>query len=214
MSDKHGRKEVLVDWRRFDPLQMRLLEEIARDLRQGLQETGLDDEKIREAVENLTFRIASIVDGSRVMPLRESHVRPVLTFATDACGTHLVGAEGGSWMHEYAIGLVEQIFDAEPAPTKTQERTLRIEFPKGKGRGFAAYSICVDIARPDKAVLAELRADCARFKRLKLSLKNAAAIYLTGPNKKRMKIDARRKFKGDLVAAEVFRVFRAARKKP
>jgi hypothetical protein len=36
-------------------------------------------------------------------------LRPFLTFAMNDDATKLLAAEGGSWMHEYAVGAAEQV---------------------------------------------------------------------------------------------------------
>src|SRR5687768_17252881 len=102
--------EIIKDSDRFDSFQMRVLQEIARDVMNGLIELGIPPDKLQDATENLTFGIAAIVDGSRVMELDGQPVLPVLTFAADEESTQLIH-EGGSWMHEYAIGTVEEIVE-------------------------------------------------------------------------------------------------------
>lgn len=102
---------ITIDTDRFDALQIRLLEEIIRVARDGLRDAGVTDEdKLHEATGNLAFAIACVVDGSTVMDLDGDPVLPVLTFAGERHGSDLVGAEGGSWMHEYAFGLLDDVF--------------------------------------------------------------------------------------------------------
>jgi len=109
MSEATTAKTVTIDCEKFDLLQIRVLDEIARTIKDALHEAGIKQEKIPELTENITFSIAAIVDGSRVMELEGKPVSPVLTFAADEEGTELVSAEGGSWMHEYAISAVYQL---------------------------------------------------------------------------------------------------------
>ncbi len=106
--------KITIDSDRFDPLQMRLLKEIITSVRSELHGAGVtDDEILYEATSNIAFAVAAIVDGSRVMDLDGEEVVPVLTFAKERNGTDLIGAEGGSWMHEYVFGAIDEIFDGE-----------------------------------------------------------------------------------------------------
>jgi len=106
--------EIVIDSDRFDALQLRVLEEIIKSIRTGLREAGVaDDQALYDATGNIAFAVAAIVDGSRIMDLDGERVVSVLTFAKERNGTELVGAEGGSWMHEYVFGTVDDVFDCE-----------------------------------------------------------------------------------------------------
>ena len=110
---------ITIDTDRFDALQIRLLEEIIRVSRDSLRHAGVtDDGALHEATGSLAFAIACIVDGSTVMELDGEPVLPVLKFASERNGSALVGADGGSWMHEYAFGLLDDVF-AEDDPGNT-----------------------------------------------------------------------------------------------
>jgi hypothetical protein len=105
--------QITQDERRFDQLQLHLIGAIADSIKSDLQEAGLDDERLADLTGGLTFAVAAIIDGSRFMQLDGRRVRPVLTFSEDEECTRLVTVPGGSWMHEYAFGVVDAIFDAE-----------------------------------------------------------------------------------------------------
>lgn len=106
--------KVLIDVNQFDALQMRLLEEIIGSVASGLKEAGITDETaLAEAVGSIAFSVAAIVDGSRVMELDGQPVVPVLTFAKEPNGDSLIAAEGGSWMHEYVFGAVDDVLFGE-----------------------------------------------------------------------------------------------------
>jgi hypothetical protein len=103
--------KITIDSTRFDELQLHLLEEIIASVRDGLREAGItDDQALYEATGNISFSIAAIVDGSRIMDLDGDAVVPVLTFAKQRNGADLVGAEGGSWMHEYVFSAIDDVF--------------------------------------------------------------------------------------------------------
>lgn len=105
--------KISIDTERYDQLQLRLLEELVVSLRDGLREAGVDDaDTLYEATGNLAFAVASIMDGSRVMDLDGADVAPVLTFARERDGEDLVAPpSGGSWMHEYVFGVVDDVFE-------------------------------------------------------------------------------------------------------
>lgn len=108
-------KKITIDPDRFDELQLRLLEEIIASVRDGLRQAGVSDSQaLYEATEKISFSVAAVIDGSRIMDLDGARVIPVLSFAkkrNDA--EELVGAEGGSWMHEYVSGAVDEVFESE-----------------------------------------------------------------------------------------------------
>lgn len=105
---------ISIDTNQFDALQMRVLEEIIGSVASGLKAAGITEESaLSEAVENITFSVAAIIDGSRVMELEGKAVVPVLTFAKEQNGMELIAAEGGSWMHEYVCGAVDDVLFGE-----------------------------------------------------------------------------------------------------
>jgi hypothetical protein len=117
--------KITLDRNRFDELQLALLEELIRAVRDGLREAGVtDDDTLFDATGNLAFAIAAIVDGSRVMQLDGEPVVPVLTFAGEPGSSELIGAEGGSWMHEYVFGSVEDVFDDEDEDDDSEDDDL------------------------------------------------------------------------------------------
>jgi len=105
--------KITIDSERFDELQLRVLEELIASIRDGLREAGVtNNQALYEATGHIAFSVAAIFDGSRVMKLDGEQVFPVLTFARERNGSDLVGAEGGSWMHEYVFGTVDEVFDS------------------------------------------------------------------------------------------------------
>jgi hypothetical protein len=105
---------ITIDLDRFDELQIRVLEELIVSIRDGLRSAGVnDDQALYESTGNIAFSVAAIFDGSRAIELDGTCVVPVLTFAKERHGEDLVGAEGGSWMHEYVSSAIDDVFDAE-----------------------------------------------------------------------------------------------------
>ena len=107
--------KLTIDEDRFDSLQTHLIVEIVTAIRDGLREAGVkDDQALYEATGSIAFSIAAIVDGSRIMELDGKEVVPVLTFARECDGEELISASsGGSWMHEYVFGTVDEVFESE-----------------------------------------------------------------------------------------------------
>jgi len=90
---------------------LQVLEHLVKSVRDGLREAGVDDDQILyEVTGNLSFALCAIIDGSRQMMLDDQPVVPFLTFASERNGTDLIAAEGGSWMHEYVFGTVDEVF--------------------------------------------------------------------------------------------------------
>lgn len=105
---------VTIDSERFDELQLRVLRELVTAIRDGLREAGITEEQaLYEATGNLSFAVAAIIDGSRQMDLDGEPVLPFLGFAVERNGEELIAAEGGSWMHEYAFGVVDDVLSAD-----------------------------------------------------------------------------------------------------
>jgi hypothetical protein len=105
--------QIREDERQFDRLQLQVLRAIAEAIKRDLQQADLDEDWIRELTGDITFAVAAIIDGSHVIELDGRQVRPVLAFSEDEECTRLVTVQGGSWMHEYAFGVVDSLFDAE-----------------------------------------------------------------------------------------------------
>ena len=101
-----------------DDLQRYLIEVIAGDVREIVEQAGLNGAALRDAIEHVTFGVATIVDGSRVMELDGKPVVPFLTFGVvdadseDEEVTALLSSGEPSSMHEYATGVVSEIFES------------------------------------------------------------------------------------------------------
>ena len=104
--------DIIVDKRVFDKRQLFLTRVLARELYRELRAAGVTAEKLGEAVENLLFGITAIVDGSRVMEDDGDRVVPVLMFGDDYPPKTVIGYGGTSFMHEYAMGIAEEVMEA------------------------------------------------------------------------------------------------------
>jgi hypothetical protein len=95
----------------FDRRQLHLIREIIRAIKSDLTRSGIAGERLADVTGDIAFSIAAIIDGSRVMQAEGQPLIPVLTFAEDAQRTTLVARPGGSFMHEYVHGTVDEVFD-------------------------------------------------------------------------------------------------------
>ena len=97
------------DTNRFDELQLFITDEIVSAAKHHLEEAGLTGEKLYDATSAIAFAFAATIDGSAIMTHKNKRVLPVLTFADPDDPDTLIGA-GGSWMHEYVVGFVDDAF--------------------------------------------------------------------------------------------------------
>ena len=78
-----------------------------------LSQAGLKGVALQEAVEAVTFGIATIIDGSRLMEHEDQPVVPVLTFGVlddEEELRDLITSGESSFMSEYATGAVAELF--------------------------------------------------------------------------------------------------------
>ncbi len=97
--------EIRQDRSEFERRQFRLLKDIASGVKQQLENAGLPPQTVEEVTGTITFSVASILDDGGAV----SAARPVMAFADE--GTRVLMDPGGTWMHEVAFSLVEDLFD-------------------------------------------------------------------------------------------------------
>ena len=97
------------DTNRFDDLQLFIAGEIVSSVKSYLEQAGLTGEKLYDATTHIAFSFAATIDGSAIMTHEDERVLPVLTFAKPDDPDTLISA-GGSWMHEYVVGIVDEEF--------------------------------------------------------------------------------------------------------
>lgn len=101
--------QITEDEREFDRLQLQLVREIARIVKQELERKGVAGELAQDLTEGITFQLATLLDGDRVLEYEGKPFVPAVAFAQDEERTHLLASPGGSWMHEYALGIAESV---------------------------------------------------------------------------------------------------------
>lgn len=108
---------IVTDASTHDDLQRYLTKVLATDIREMLGEAGLSGTQLKEAVAAVTFGVATIIDGSRMMEHEDRPVVPVLTFGIldeedeDAGVQALITSGEPSFMQEYATAVAGELFD-------------------------------------------------------------------------------------------------------
>lgn len=100
------------DRAKYDDLQLFLTKEIVGCVKASLDSAGLEEDDLYDLIEEIAFNIAATIDGSAIMTHKEERVIPFLAFASTPDKDNLIVEDGGSWMHEYVSGAVEEAFDA------------------------------------------------------------------------------------------------------
>lgn len=99
------------NYQMYEEREMRLVEEIVRSIKDALVEGGVQDASLRGLTESIAFSVASIIDGSCHMPVNDDHLVPVLGFAEGRMRNRLlVPSEGGSSLHGFVPGYIEEAF--------------------------------------------------------------------------------------------------------
>ena len=101
--------ELRNDGDKFDELQSIFIGGIIDEIKIKLEEAKLPDETVRELLENLSFSIATILDGSLSIEYEGVEASPVMTFHEGE--NDLVYPGGKSWMHEYVFGTISEVYD-------------------------------------------------------------------------------------------------------
>ena len=106
--------KLIHDQEAYETLEMRLVQEILRSIKQRLAQAGLSDDKLKRATEEIAFDVASAVDGATHMDLADDHLVPILGFAEGRMRDRLLVPEaGGSSLHEYVFGISKEFFESE-----------------------------------------------------------------------------------------------------
>jgi len=96
------------DGDKFDELQSIFIGGIIDEIKVQLEEAKLPNDKVRELLENISFSVATILDGSRSVEYEGVEASPVVTFQDSE--KDLVYPGGNSWMHEYVFGTISDIY--------------------------------------------------------------------------------------------------------
>jgi hypothetical protein len=111
--------KIINDSSAYDKLQLYLTKIIATDVREMLEQAGMQGSQLKDAAEAITFGIATIIDGSRMMEHEGTPVVPVLTFGIldeDDELSDLLSIGESSFMSEYATSTVAELFSDVAPP--------------------------------------------------------------------------------------------------
>ena len=96
------------DGDKFDELQSIFIGGIIDEIKIKLEEAKLPSDKVRELLENISFSVATILDGSRSVEYEGVEASPIITFQEG--DNDLIYPGGNSWMHEYVFGTISDIY--------------------------------------------------------------------------------------------------------
>ncbi|MDB4885773.1 MAG: hypothetical protein JWN79_1211 [Gemmatimonadetes bacterium] len=116
--------QIIKDEAAHDTLQQYLVRVIAEDVRDALQHAAASGASLEEAVQAITFGVATIIDGTRKMEHDAEPVVPVLMFGVldeDENLTDVLSSGDTSFMHEYASTVARDL--ARDAARATQATT-------------------------------------------------------------------------------------------
>ena len=100
---------IQIDQDKFDDWQRALGRTLTEQIRDALNTAPLSPARRKELTADIGFRITAILDGSGGVPKGEDEAQVVIMFAETGDRDPLLACEGESWMHEYAIGWVEEM---------------------------------------------------------------------------------------------------------
>jgi hypothetical protein len=93
----------------YEDLQNHLARTIAETIKSELEKRKISTDLVKDITADLTFGIASILDGETIIEIEDGPLKPILTFQTDE--DTLIWNEGASWMHEEVFGWVYDLFE-------------------------------------------------------------------------------------------------------
>ena len=101
--------KLIEDEDKFDELQSIFIGGIIDAIKENIDEAKLPDNKSRELLENISFTVATILDGSRSVEYENVEANPIITFKNN--DKEIVYPGDSSWMHEYVFGTISEIYD-------------------------------------------------------------------------------------------------------
>ena len=106
--------KIIFDEEKYESFQDCVLEYIVMSIRESLAGNGVADDKIQDITGEIAFSIGAIIDSSRIMVKDGEDVLPFLTFLkSEKDRDTLIVNEGGTYIHELAYGVTNEIFEKE-----------------------------------------------------------------------------------------------------
>lgn len=111
----------------FDSLQLQLARVLVEDVINTLfDELEIDKETLVSVGRSVSFSIASILDGSRVISGEQRRLIPHIAFANSDNSSTLITSPDGSCMHEYVHGLVSELYGEFDSPVILNDELKQI----------------------------------------------------------------------------------------
>lgn len=128
--------DIISNYSDFDSLQLQLARVLVEDVTDTLfDELEIDKETLVSVGRSISFSIAAILDGSRIISGQQKRLIPHIAFANSDDRSTLVTSAGGSWMHEYVHGLVSELYGEYDSPVILNDELKQIQV-----RGLAAIA--------------------------------------------------------------------------
>jgi len=104
----------------YEEYQALMIEELVRSLRGSLERAGVSGQRLRDLVAEIASDVGGLIDGSSLVATEDDdeHLVPILGFAQGRMRDRLLLSDkgGGSSLHEFVPGIVEEEFGERPAP--------------------------------------------------------------------------------------------------
>ena len=194
----------------FDAFQRAMLREIVREIATSALKSKIPKSRIENFTDELTFSIASIIDGGRALDDDGCGAAPVLTFKTKSQPA-LIGGGGSSWMHEYAAGAVEKYF--HPSEEAAGKWRLCMSFESPDLSSFGAAFVNADLGRSDESLLKFLEKEALKFGKSGASSKCITKGWVSSPEKKSVTLTLQELRDEGVTGATLFRRFKDAQKR-
>ena len=101
--------ELKINEDKFDLLQSAFLGGIIDSIKENLDKSNLPEDISRKLVEDISFSVATILDGSVEVSFEGITAKPVITFQENE--NSIISSGTASWMHEYVFGTIADIYD-------------------------------------------------------------------------------------------------------
>lgn len=95
----------------YDTRQNLFVAVIAKAVKDDLIEHGIDEDEAHSLTGDITFRICALLDGSQKLKEEGVELHPALLFRKKEKSDDYFYLNSGSWMHEYAFGFADAVFE-------------------------------------------------------------------------------------------------------
>ena len=93
---------------KYDEQQAIFIGAIIESIKAKLEESGLENEALKELTGDISFSIATLIDNASSIEFDGQEIVPILTFMEE---TDLIHCGGNSYTHEYVFGVLDEVFE-------------------------------------------------------------------------------------------------------